>query len=59
MKLQHVISLLEKTIKNKTEYRNQLVTENEYYPSVAIDYLEINLEELNKILDDLRQVKEI
>lgn len=59
MKLQHVISLLEKTIENKTKYRQQLIDDRNTFNSVAIDYMEINLEELNKILDDLRQVKEI
>lgn len=59
MKLQHVINLLEKTIKNKTEYRQQLIDDQNTFNSVAIDYMEINLEELNTILNDLRQVKEI
>lgn len=59
MKLQQVISLLENTIKNKTEYRQQLIDDQNTFNSVSIDYMEINLEELNTILNDLRQVKEI
>lgn len=59
MKLQQVITLLEKTIENKTKYRQQLIDDQNTFNSVAIDYMEINLEELNTILNDLRQVKEI
>lgn len=59
MKLQYVIETLEKTIKNKTDYRQELIDNQNTFDSVAIDYMEINLEELNNILDHLRLVKEI
>jgi hypothetical protein len=62
MTLAEVITNLERTIKTKREYLASLRADMQFYGTMAHDvateaFLDININELQRILDDLKKVQ--
>ena len=59
MKLEYIIELLKKTIENKKIYLKAMQDPFRPFPIEIKKYLEINIDELEKILSDLKEVNEL
>lgn len=54
-RLQKIIDLLEQTIQGKIEYRDELLFYNGA-GDIGVQYLNVNIEELQRILLDLQKI---